>query len=114
MPQAGVVLPDRHRAVRDRLLDPDAGLADRRDLHQGPARHRATGSGSASSASESALARADWLEQVEATPYERLLTDPAAVERIRKDGGQLFGDNCAACHGADGRGGQGLPEPRRP
>jgi len=58
---------------------------------------------------ETALARTDWLKQVEATPYERLLTDPAAVERVRKDGGQLFGDNCAACHGADGRGVKGFP-----
>ena len=58
---------------------------------------------------ETALARTDWMAQVEATPYAHLLTDPVAVERIRKDGGQLFGDNCAACHGADGRGVKGFP-----
>jgi len=58
---------------------------------------------------QGALARADWLGQVAATPYQRLLTDPAMLERIRKDGGQLFGDNCAACHGADGRGVKGFP-----
>jgi cytochrome c oxidase cbb3-type subunit 3 len=58
---------------------------------------------------QSALARADWLKQVEATPYEHLLTVPAMRARIRQDGGQLFGDNCAACHGADGRGLKGFP-----
>jgi cytochrome c oxidase cbb3-type subunit 3 len=56
-----------------------------------------------------ALSRADWLKQVEVTPYERLLTDPAMLERVRKDGAQLFGDNCAACHGADGHGVKGFP-----
>ncbi|HEY6815066.1 MAG TPA: cytochrome-c oxidase, cbb3-type subunit III [Croceibacterium sp.] len=58
---------------------------------------------------QGAAARAGWLAQVEATPYERLLTDPAMLERVRKDGAQLFGDNCAACHGADGRGTKGFP-----
>jgi cytochrome c oxidase cbb3-type subunit 3 len=58
---------------------------------------------------ESALARADWLRHVEATPYEELLTDPQSIARIRAEGAQLFGDNCAACHGADGRGVKGFP-----
>jgi len=58
---------------------------------------------------QGAAARADWLAQVEATPYERLLTDPAMLERVRQDGAQLFGDNCAACHGADGHGTKGFP-----
>jgi len=58
---------------------------------------------------DTALARADWLRQVEATPYEQLLTDPAVLARIRVEGAQLFGDNCAVCHGADGRGVEGFP-----
>ena len=58
---------------------------------------------------EGALARADWLGQVEATGYEQLLANPQAMDRIRKDGARLFGDNCAACHGADARGVKGFP-----
>jgi cytochrome c oxidase cbb3-type subunit 3 len=58
---------------------------------------------------ESALARADWLEQVEREPVAQLLADPAAMARVRKDGAQLFGDNCAVCHGIDGHGGKGYP-----
>jgi len=57
----------------------------------------------------SASARADWLRQVEATPYAQLLADPVAMARVRKDGARLFGDNCAACHGTDGHGGKGFP-----
>ena len=59
--------------------------------------------------SNTAFARADWLEHVAATPYERLLTDPVSVARIRVEGAQLFGDNCSVCHGADGRGVKGFP-----
>lgn len=58
---------------------------------------------------QSALTRAGWLKQVEATGFEQLLADPAAMDRIRHEGAQLFGDNCAACHGADGHGGKGFP-----
>ena len=58
---------------------------------------------------ESALSRADWLKHVETTPYVTLLTDPVALELIRHDGAQLFGDNCSVCHGADGRGVKGFP-----
>lgn len=58
----------------------------------------------------SALARANWLAQVEAASYQQLLADPSAIERVRKDGAQLFGDNCAVCHGLDGRGGPGFPD----
>lgn len=58
---------------------------------------------------DSALTRAEWLRQIEATPYPELLADPQAIARIRVEGAQLFGDNCAACHGADGRGGKGFP-----
>lgn len=57
----------------------------------------------------SALARADWLKQLEATPYPQLLADPQAMARVRSEGARLFGDNCAACHGSDGHGGKGFP-----
>ena len=54
---------------------------------------------------QSALGRADWLKQVEATSYEQLLADPVATERIRGEGGQLFGD--AVCHGPTGTAARG-------
>ena len=40
VPRVGLFLPARDDAFRRRLLGADAGLAARRDLHQGPARHR--------------------------------------------------------------------------
>ena len=58
---------------------------------------------------QSALARADWLKQVEATGTEQLLVDPTVMTRVRSEGAQLFGDNCAVCHGVDGRGIKGFP-----
>ena len=58
---------------------------------------------------QGALARADWLRQVEATPFAQLLADPVATARIRSEGARLFGDNCAACHGSDGHGSKGFP-----
>ena len=58
---------------------------------------------------QSALARSDWLKQVEATSYAQLLADSAATARIRSEGARLFADNCAACHGIDGHGGKGFP-----
>jgi cytochrome c oxidase cbb3-type subunit 3 len=57
----------------------------------------------------STLARADWYKQLEATSYDQLLADPAAMDRVRSEGARLFGDNCAACHGTGGRGGHGFP-----
>lgn len=53
--------------------------------------------------------RAHWFEAVQAASYEQVLADPALMAHVREDGRRLFGDNCAACHGADGRGGKGFP-----
>ena len=32
------------------------------------------------------------------------------METVRANGHQLFGDNCAACHGIDGKGGSNYPD----
>jgi cytochrome c oxidase cbb3-type subunit 3 len=53
--------------------------------------------------------RASWMAKIETEPYEAVLADPALMETVRQTGNQLFGDNCAACHGRDGRGGAGYP-----
>lgn len=54
--------------------------------------------------------RAEWAEQIEALPLDQILADPALMETAQTVGHQLFGDNCAACHGVDARGGPGFPD----
>ncbi|MBX3584117.1 MAG: cytochrome-c oxidase, cbb3-type subunit III [Rhizobiaceae bacterium] len=53
--------------------------------------------------------RASWTAKIETEPYEAVLADPELMETVRQTGNQLFGDNCAACHGRDGRGSAGYP-----
>lgn len=40
---------------------------------------------------------------------EPIRADPSLVQAVREDGQRLFGDNCAACHGTDAKGGTGFP-----
>lgn len=54
--------------------------------------------------------RAPWTTRIENEPYETILTDESLMQTIRLSGRQLFGDNCAACHGRDGRGRAGYPD----
>lgn len=58
---------------------------------------------------EGAADRAVWLHQIEAASYPQILANPKLMLHVREDGKRLFGDNCAACHGAEGRGGNGFP-----
>jgi cytochrome c oxidase cbb3-type subunit 3 len=102
-----VVLPARDRAVRDRLLDPDAGLAVRRDYTKGllgsSDRPRARACGApARSRGRTGSSRS------RRPPIAQLLADPRRWTRARGRRA-LFGDNCAACHGVDGHGGKGFP-----
>lgn len=53
--------------------------------------------------------RADWVAQIEAAEPEDILADPELLAIARNVGHQLFGDNCAACHGQDAGGGPGFP-----
>lgn len=53
--------------------------------------------------------RAVWMKKVEAEDYNQILNDPALMTDVRRDGARLFGDTCAACHGADAKGGKGFP-----
>ena len=50
------------------------------------------------------VARAGWTELMETADYDTLLADENLMEKVRSIGHQLFGDNCAACHGRDGSG----------
>ncbi len=54
--------------------------------------------------------RAPWTERVAVESYDTMLADEALMKTVRGAGGQLFGDNCAACHGRDARGRAGYPD----
>lgn len=54
--------------------------------------------------------RSDWKARLESVPYETILADGSLMATVRRTGRQLFGDNCAACHGRDGRGGANYPD----
>ncbi len=59
---------------------------------------------------QGAADRAVWANAVKARSYQQVLADPQLMAHVREDGKRLFGDNCAACHGTDGRGGPGFPD----
>lgn len=54
--------------------------------------------------------RAAWTSRLETEPYDTILADPDLMAIVRSTGRRLFGDNCAACHGTDGRGRAGYPD----
>ena len=55
------------------------------------------------------LARSDWLSAIDEMPIEEIRADPELMSRIASTAPALFGDNCAACHGAAAAGGPGFP-----
>jgi len=54
--------------------------------------------------------RASWTTRLETEPYDAILADEGLMKTVRDTGRQLFGDNCAACHGRDGKGGANYPD----
>ena len=58
---------------------------------------------------EAQLARAPWSSAIEEMPIEAIRADPALMRVVDETAPALFGDNCAACHGADAAGGPGFP-----
>ena len=54
--------------------------------------------------------RAAWTARLETEPYDVIMADEALMQTVRDTGRQLFGDNCAACHGRDGKGGSNYPD----
>lgn len=59
---------------------------------------------------ESQEGRASWAKRIETESYAQIEADPDLMAIVRSTGHQLFGDNCAACHGADGKGGKNYPD----
>jgi cytochrome c oxidase cbb3-type subunit 3 len=54
--------------------------------------------------------RADWTTRIETESYDAILADEGLMRIVRSTGRQLFGDNCAACHGRDGKGRANYPD----
>ena len=54
--------------------------------------------------------RAGWATRLETEPYDAILADEDLMQTVRQTGRQLFGDNCAACHGQDGKGRANFPD----
>jgi len=54
--------------------------------------------------------RAVWMTRLGTEPYDAILADEALMQTVRNTGRQLFGDNCAACHGQDGKGRANYPD----
>ena len=54
--------------------------------------------------------RVDWTSRIETESYDAIRADEALMRTVRSTGRQLFGDNCAACHGRDGKGRANYPD----
>ncbi|MGB3502864.1 MAG: cytochrome-c oxidase, cbb3-type subunit III [Mesorhizobium sp.] len=54
--------------------------------------------------------RLPWTSRLENEPYDAILADESLMNTVRSTGRQLFGDNCAACHGRDGKGRANYPD----
>ncbi len=58
---------------------------------------------------EAAEARAGWTDRIAGAEPAAVASDAELMAYVRQTGPALFEDNCAACHGLDGRGGPGFP-----
>jgi cytochrome c oxidase cbb3-type subunit III len=56
-----------------------------------------------------AAQRAEWIGQIESLSFADIQANEDLMAVVRESGRQLFGDNCAACHGTDGKGQAGYP-----
>ncbi|MBB3236873.1 cytochrome-c oxidase, cbb3-type subunit III [Phyllobacterium endophyticum] len=63
----------------------------------------------ARSIKEATAERANWMTRIEKEDLAQIQSDTDLMRTVREDGRTLFGDNCAACHGANARGNKGFP-----
>ncbi|MDB5549320.1 MAG: cbb3-type cytochrome oxidase, subunit CcoP [Tardiphaga sp.] len=56
-----------------------------------------------------ALERSAWTKRIETETFTQIQAAPELMSAVRQTGPALFGDNCAACHGATAQGGKGFP-----
>lgn len=59
---------------------------------------------------QAAAERAYWTDRIETASFEEIRADERMMSIVRSTGHQLFGDNCAVCHGPDGRGQANFPD----
>jgi cytochrome c oxidase cbb3-type subunit III len=67
----------------------------------------------AAAVAETERVRAAWMSRVAKESFAEVAADRALMEKVREAGHSLFGNNCAACHGADARGNPSFPNLRR-
>jgi cytochrome c oxidase cbb3-type subunit III len=58
---------------------------------------------------EAAGDRDAWAKKIASEDYAAIQSDPHLMTVVRETGHALFGNNCAACHGIDAKGGPGFP-----
>lgn len=58
---------------------------------------------------EAAAERARWTSRIADASFAEIAADPALMRHVRDTGRTLFSDNCAVCHGSEGKGGPGFP-----
>ena len=63
----------------------------------------------AESLQQAVLERSVWTKRIEAEDFAAIRADVGLMKVVRETGRTLFGDNCAACHGTNARGGKGFP-----
>ena len=63
----------------------------------------------AESLKQAQIERSAWTKRIETESFSSIQSDPKLMTIVRQTGRAVFGDNCAACHGADARGGRGFP-----
>ena len=59
---------------------------------------------------EATADRAPWVTAIETMSFDEILANEQLMETVRRTGHQLFGDNCAACHGTNGKGRSNYPD----
>lgn len=59
---------------------------------------------------DAAAERAPWIDRIERASFEEILANEMLMSIVQSSGHQLFGDNCAACHGVDGTGSANYPD----
>ena len=59
---------------------------------------------------EAAAERAAWVEAIETSSFDEIRANEELMAIVRDTGNQLFGDNCAVCHGMNGTGRAGYPD----
>lgn len=55
------------------------------------------------------ISRADWMGRIAVMSVADIQNDPELLQRATSTAGQIFGDNCAGCHGQNAAGGPGFP-----